>query len=371
MFSSFPLSLQLKRQFPNARQCKECGFGPILHFKCDDLTAHHGQVLAGGVTINNACVKCKWFSGHIRDWPLWNGELDENLDVSSVDPITVARAAAAAAGSGSGSGGSGGGGGGGGGEGETKLQAVATQTREELVAARISLLEALDVLALLNGDERPARPAAVAAAPPAPNQEEDRRRLTPDLQRMVDEEMMTRVQALEMMPPMAPRLRVQTPPPQPRRIVRMPPNPNFTVTHARTRVGTHRETIERLERELISAELAVEVEARALTTGDDGTLEILNYVTMLVPWSERTGESGMYCCRHECVTLFCCLISLISVTYFCQIGRWMSYISFQYFLFEMPYFGQFFIIISICLYVLFFYQYAHESMMRYGRELFR
>ena len=310
---------------------------------------------------------------------MWNGELDENLDVSSVDPRTMARAAGAAAAGGGGGGGGGGEGEGGGGEGETKLQAAATQIRDELVAARNSLLEALDVLALLNGDERPARPRAttVDAAAPAPTQEENRRRLTPDLQRMVDEEMMTRVQALEMMPPIAPRLRVQTPPPQPRRIVRMPSNPNFTVAHARTRVGTHRETIERLERELISAELAVEVEARALATGDDGTLEVLNYVTPLVPWSERTGES-MYCCRHECVTLCCCFISFMSVTYLCQIGRWMSY-EMSYFgqypiltqIFEMSYFGQFIIIILVGTLWMLWYQYAHEWMMRCVRDLFR
>ena len=58
------LAEQLKRQFPNAFQCKECGHGPIDHMACDDLYAHHGEEHGTG-RINNACPACGWFSPNI------------------------------------------------------------------------------------------------------------------------------------------------------------------------------------------------------------------------------------------------------------------------------------------------------------------
>lgn len=68
------LAAQLRQQMPNARQCRQCGFGPIDHMACADLQAHHGQQF-GNARINNACPQCGWFSRNIRDWPAWDGRL--------------------------------------------------------------------------------------------------------------------------------------------------------------------------------------------------------------------------------------------------------------------------------------------------------
>lgn len=68
------LTAQLRRQYlGRAFQCAECSFGPIDHFACGDLSAHHGEEIAHGVSINNACPKCGWFSSDIHDWPQWDG----------------------------------------------------------------------------------------------------------------------------------------------------------------------------------------------------------------------------------------------------------------------------------------------------------
>jgi len=68
------LVAQLRRQYlGRAFQCGRCSFGPIDHYACGDLGAHHGEAVAHGVTINNACPKCDWFSDDIGDWPQWNG----------------------------------------------------------------------------------------------------------------------------------------------------------------------------------------------------------------------------------------------------------------------------------------------------------
>jgi len=68
------LTAQLRRQYlGRAFQCGQCSFGPIDHFACGDLGAHHGEEIARGVTVNNACPKCDWFSDDIADWPQWDG----------------------------------------------------------------------------------------------------------------------------------------------------------------------------------------------------------------------------------------------------------------------------------------------------------
>eukprot|EP00930_Biecheleria_cincta_P055671 TRINITY_DN41970_c0_g1_i1.p1 TRINITY_DN41970_c0_g1~~TRINITY_DN41970_c0_g1_i1.p1 ORF type:complete len:1146 (-),score=258.09 TRINITY_DN41970_c0_g1_i1:213-3650(-) len=69
------LAAQLRRQYlGRAFQCRQCGFGPIDHFACGDLEAHHGEHV-GGAVINNACPHCGWFSDCISDWPQWDGSL--------------------------------------------------------------------------------------------------------------------------------------------------------------------------------------------------------------------------------------------------------------------------------------------------------
>merc|ERR1719191_1704687 len=67
------LEAQLRRQYlGRAFQCAKCSFGPIDHFACGDLEAHHGEDV-GGATINNACPRRDWFSESLRDWPKWDG----------------------------------------------------------------------------------------------------------------------------------------------------------------------------------------------------------------------------------------------------------------------------------------------------------
>lgn len=78
------LARQLAVELPNARQCGGCGFGPIDHFKCDDLLVHHGQDADDATygdggdglgTINNACPVCGWFRALVTEWPRWDGQL--------------------------------------------------------------------------------------------------------------------------------------------------------------------------------------------------------------------------------------------------------------------------------------------------------
>jgi hypothetical protein len=70
------LAEQLRSSFPNARECKACGFGPIDHIACDDLLSHQNeQAGSGSVRINNACPQCGWFSANIAEWPQWSGRI--------------------------------------------------------------------------------------------------------------------------------------------------------------------------------------------------------------------------------------------------------------------------------------------------------
>merc|ERR1712048_1173520 len=71
------LEAQMRRQYlGRAFQCAQCSFGPIDHFACGDLEAHHGEDV-GGATINNACPRCAWFSEALADWPKWDGNVPE------------------------------------------------------------------------------------------------------------------------------------------------------------------------------------------------------------------------------------------------------------------------------------------------------
>ena len=67
---------QLVREFPNARMCGRCQHGPIDHFACGDLNAHHGEQ-HGNARINNACPipTCGWRAATIAEWPMWDGVL--------------------------------------------------------------------------------------------------------------------------------------------------------------------------------------------------------------------------------------------------------------------------------------------------------
>lgn len=83
------LAAALKRSMPDARMCPECGHGPMDHRDCEDLAAHHGQVLESGARIDNACPKCGFFSRDKADWPLWDGTLANDGNEAVVDAATT------------------------------------------------------------------------------------------------------------------------------------------------------------------------------------------------------------------------------------------------------------------------------------------
>lgn len=84
--SESDLEAQLRRQYAGrAYQCSQCSFGPIDHFACDDLLAHHGEHAGRGARINNACPRCGWFSSDLQDWPKWDGTVPkEALQTASM-----------------------------------------------------------------------------------------------------------------------------------------------------------------------------------------------------------------------------------------------------------------------------------------------
>ena len=68
------LATQLKAALPGAHQCGHCGFGPVLHDHCDNLSTHHNES-RGRTRISNACPSCGHFSGNISGWPRWDGRV--------------------------------------------------------------------------------------------------------------------------------------------------------------------------------------------------------------------------------------------------------------------------------------------------------
>jgi len=91
------LVAQLRRQYlGRAFQCGHCNFGPIDHYACSDLGAHHGEEVAHGVKVSNACPKCGWFSDAIDDWPQWDGAVPtEALNQGNAEKVAEAPTAAA------------------------------------------------------------------------------------------------------------------------------------------------------------------------------------------------------------------------------------------------------------------------------------
>ena len=76
----------IRRTNPDARQCPQCSHGPLTQSYCDDLLAHHGQVVgvqADGnpITISNNCPECGFLGDHWSAYPMWcvSGELSINL----------------------------------------------------------------------------------------------------------------------------------------------------------------------------------------------------------------------------------------------------------------------------------------------------
>lgn len=68
----------LRRAFlGRAFMCPKCNVGPVNHFACGDLMAHHGESVRG-TEINNACPNCSWFSSSLMDWLPWDGNVSED-----------------------------------------------------------------------------------------------------------------------------------------------------------------------------------------------------------------------------------------------------------------------------------------------------
>ena len=62
----------LSRLFPNARQCGQCGFGPVIPgIWCDNLLTHHHR--RANQRNDNSCQACGWFTERQQDWPQWDG----------------------------------------------------------------------------------------------------------------------------------------------------------------------------------------------------------------------------------------------------------------------------------------------------------
>ncbi|CAE8642648.1 unnamed protein product [Polarella glacialis] len=69
---------ELAATMDDARQCGRCGFGPVDHRGCSDLSSHHMEISVRGrnrSTVSNACPRCDWFTGRLQDWPAWDGEM--------------------------------------------------------------------------------------------------------------------------------------------------------------------------------------------------------------------------------------------------------------------------------------------------------
>ncbi|CAE7473305.1 unnamed protein product, partial [Symbiodinium pilosum] len=67
---------ELAAAMDDPRQCGRCGFGPVDHRGCSDLSAHHGEVsIPGGAAVSNQCPRCGWFVHRLTEWPLWDGEM--------------------------------------------------------------------------------------------------------------------------------------------------------------------------------------------------------------------------------------------------------------------------------------------------------
>mmetsp|Transcript_135524 Transcript_135524/g.432570 ORF Transcript_135524/g.432570 Transcript_135524/m.432570 type:complete len:911 (-) Transcript_135524:268-3000(-) len=73
----------MRRQYPNARMCPTCQFGPVINERCADLQAHNGEVQSGGRSrINNACGQCGFFTSDWNQWAQWDGVLRTGAQVS-------------------------------------------------------------------------------------------------------------------------------------------------------------------------------------------------------------------------------------------------------------------------------------------------
>merc|ERR1712196_347815 len=270
------LAEQLKRQFPDARQCKSCGHGPILHFACSNLATHHGERNNRGGSINNACVKCGWFAKDIRAWPKWNGKLGDDLNVSEIDASTFAAEEALVK------------------EKEspektvpdTIVQRTAQQARLTATAARRAAMSAQAALATLRS-----RRAGTSAEEESKNNgsQNERRGLTQDLRRMVEEGVITEEQAQGMMPSQvesrkASDLMGES---EAASAAASLTNPVSDEEEAVKNVAQLNLNAMRLEYAAVKAEEAASKEIEALDLGDDGCLMVFDFSA-----TDATSASG-------------------------------------------------------------------------------
>ena len=70
-----------------ALQCPRCGWGPILHAHCSDLTTHHDEttVSSDGTEghVSNACPRCHFLCAHVHEMASWNGETANGASTES------------------------------------------------------------------------------------------------------------------------------------------------------------------------------------------------------------------------------------------------------------------------------------------------
>ena len=75
MMAEKHLCRTLLMQYPDARVCPKCSFGPVIKDACNNLTTHHGQARHDGATTNNACPQCGFFANNWTEWKTWEGTL--------------------------------------------------------------------------------------------------------------------------------------------------------------------------------------------------------------------------------------------------------------------------------------------------------
>eukprot|EP01035_Chromulina_nebulosa_P021914 gene21914-28373_t len=74
------LAENIRLYCPDARQCANCGWGPILlDSKCDRLSDHHLQQHSGGGVYDNSCRQCGVRAELKSSLPLWDGKLPQSL----------------------------------------------------------------------------------------------------------------------------------------------------------------------------------------------------------------------------------------------------------------------------------------------------
>ena len=286
------LEEQLKRQFPDARQCLQCGHGPVLHFACSNLSTHHGEKHGIRGKINNACVKCGWFARSVDSWPKWNGQIGEDLDVSDVDVNALKSETKAALPQS---------------RDETATKAAARRARQLATEAERDL--ALAQMRLRNLDRR-AHDNDHLGRNLLPQ------RLTPDLRRLMTEGVLTQEQAVEMM-------------------TQVDVDENATETESVYDLEDLKRNICRLtltamllENRARKAEAAADAEAEAKALGDDGLISAFDFSaagSMFEDPEQTSAKKEMTTGIYEVYLLCAHMVSLMCITALCSLCRSLAW----------------------------------------------